>query len=113
MEDEWPKAGEIDIIEAINGMDHNQVALHTLPGCFKGDTLPQSGNTAETDCSKDQGCIVLESQPNSFGPGFSQAGGGVYATLIEATGIQIWFFSVCSSLPDVENELITRLPLAS
>ncbi|KAJ3539105.1 hypothetical protein NMY22_g4883 [Coprinellus aureogranulatus] len=67
IQEEWPKAGEIDIIEAINGMDHNQIALHTTRGCFKGDTAPQSGQTLETDCSLSRGCIVRESKPGSFG----------------------------------------------
>lgn len=70
------------------------MALHSRPGCFKEDTLPQSGRTLETNCALDQGCIVAESKPNSFGPSFAQAGGGVYALLMEATGFNIWFFSV-------------------
>ncbi|RXW23623.1 hypothetical protein EST38_g2236 [Candolleomyces aberdarensis] len=93
IEKEWPEAGEIDIIEAINDMERNQVALHTIPGCSKADTLPQSGRTLETDCSTNRGCIVAESKPNSFGPGFSEAGGGVYALLLEPTSINVWFFS--------------------
>ncbi|KAJ2931045.1 hypothetical protein H1R20_g6053, partial [Candolleomyces eurysporus] len=93
IEKEWPEAGEIDIIEAINDMDRNQVALHTIPGCSKADTLPQSGRTLETDCSTNRGCIVAESKPNSFGPRFSEAGGGVYALLLEPTSINVWFFS--------------------
>jgi hypothetical protein len=97
IEKEWPEAGEIDIIEAINDMERNQIALHTIPGCSKADTLPQSGRTLETDCSTNRGCIVAESKPNSFGPGFSEAGGGVYALLIEPTNINVWFFSVSAS----------------
>lgn len=75
-------------------MDRNQMALHTRPGCFKEDSLPQSGRTLEINCALDQGCIVAESKPNSFGPAFAQAGGGVYALLMEPTGFNIWFFSV-------------------
>ncbi|KAJ3520816.1 hypothetical protein NMY22_g12576 [Coprinellus aureogranulatus] len=101
IQEEWPKAGEIDIIEAINGMDHNQIALHTTPGCFKGDTAPQSGQTLETDCSLSRGCIVRESKPGSFGPGFAEAGGGVYALLMEPNSISVWFFS----RPDVPENL--------
>ncbi|KAF8187179.1 concanavalin A-like lectin/glucanase domain-containing protein [Pholiota molesta] len=92
MESTWPGSGEIDIIEAINGMDNNQIALHTLPGCTQGQA-PQSGTTTETDCSPKRGCTVTENKPNSFGPGFATAGGGVFALQMEATGINLWFWS--------------------
>ncbi|KAF8871386.1 concanavalin A-like lectin/glucanase domain-containing protein [Gymnopilus junonius] len=99
MEDTWPLAGEIDIIEAINGMTNNQVALHTTPGCFQATNALQTGHTLETNCSKAQGCIVGESKPNSFGPGFAQAGGGVYALVMEPTGVSSWFWSR-ADIPD-------------
>jgi hypothetical protein len=95
IEQEWPLAGEIDIIEGINGMNNNQIALHTTPGCFQARNPGQTGSTLETDCSKDQGCIVAEKKPNSFGAGFATAGGGVYAIQISASGIYSWFWSVC------------------
>ncbi|TEB32167.1 hypothetical protein FA13DRAFT_1754582 [Coprinellus micaceus] len=109
IQEEWPRAGEIDIIEAINGMDHNQIALHTTQGCFKGDTAAQSGQTLETDCSLPRGCIVRESKTGSFGRGFADAGGGVYALLMEATAISIWFFS----RPDVPENLGSATPSSS
>ncbi|KDR84432.1 hypothetical protein GALMADRAFT_237298 [Galerina marginata CBS 339.88] len=101
IEEEWPAAGEIDIIEAINDMNHNQVALHTnrSAGCFQSPNVTQSGTTLEKDCGTDQGCIVAENKPNSFGPGFAQAGGGVYAVQIESSGINSWFFGR-AELPD-------------
>ena len=95
MEATWPIAGEIDIIEAINGMTGNQVALHSTPGCIKkdGDNL-QSGTTYEKDCSTGQGCIVAEAKSNSYGEGFANAGGGVYALQMEESAINVWFWSV-------------------
>ncbi|KAF8967492.1 concanavalin A-like lectin/glucanase domain-containing protein [Flammula alnicola] len=101
IEQEWPLAGEIDIIEAINNMDHNQVALHSTPGCLKAQTTPsgQTGTTLEADCSVPRGCIVAENKPNSFGAGFAQAGGGVYALQYETTGINSWFWSR-ADIPD-------------
>ncbi|KJA17743.1 glycoside hydrolase family 16 protein [Hypholoma sublateritium FD-334 SS-4] len=94
IEEMWPNAGEIDIIEAINNMDNNQIALHSLQGCTKQDAPnEQTGSTLEADCSVAQGCIVAETKPNSFGPGFAQAGGGVYALQIDVSGIFSWFWS--------------------
>lgn len=101
---EWPGAGEIDIIEGINMMGNNQIALHTDPGCFQGQPPGQSGQTLEGDCSLDRGCIVAETKPNSFGRGFAQAGGGVYAVQMDVAGIFIWFWSVSCSPPGVPGQ---------
>lgn len=90
----WPLAGEIDLIEAINLMPGNQVALHSTPGCFQARNPLQLGSSLENNCSTDQGCIVQESKPNSFGEGFAQAGGGIFALQIDVTGIFTWFFGV-------------------
>ncbi|KAF8187147.1 concanavalin A-like lectin/glucanase domain-containing protein [Pholiota molesta] len=89
IETEWPLSGEIDIIEAINDMNNNQVALHTVQGCAQQVLTPpaQTGHTVGTDCSVPEGCLVTESQPNSYGPGFAAAGGGVYALQMEVSGI--------------------------
>ena len=91
----WPGSGEIDIIEAINEMGNNQVALHTTVGCYQANSTTQSGTTFETDCSTPQGCDVGENKPNSFGESFVEAGGGVFALQYDASGINLWFFSVC------------------
>lgn len=91
----WPGSGEIDIIEAINEMTNNQVALHTTVGCTQANNPPQSGNTFEIDCSTPQGCDVGESKPNSYGSSFAAAGGGVFALQLDVAAINMWFFSVC------------------
>jgi len=91
---EWPGGGEIDVIEGINMMDHNQIALHTTPGCFQAQNSGQTGQTIEGDCSTPQGCLVAENKPNSWGPGFAQAGGGVWALQIDVAGIFVWYWSV-------------------
>jgi hypothetical protein len=89
----WPEYGEIDIIEGVNLGDQNQMVAHTLKGCTKTDPLNQTGTSTQTDCSVGAGCIVLEQQPNSYGSGFAQAGGGVFAAQLDASGINMWFWS--------------------
>ena len=91
----WPGAGEIDIIEAINNMNNNQVALHTTVGCYQANVTTQEGTTTEIDCSTPQGCLVQENKPNSYGPNFATAGGGVFVARLDISGIFLWFFSVC------------------
>ncbi|PFH48989.1 glycoside hydrolase family 16 protein [Amanita thiersii Skay4041] len=90
---EWPHGGEIDIIEGINKMNTNQMALHTDAGCAQSDPPGQTGRTLEGDCSVDRGCIVQETKPNSFGDAFFGKGGGIWATQIDVSGVYIWFWS--------------------
>ncbi|KAF9220750.1 glycoside hydrolase family 16 protein [Gyrodon lividus] len=90
----WPYDGEIDIIEAINMMGNNQMAIHTTPGCTHSGNANQLGVTGSTtDCSLGPGCIVTETSPNSYLDGFAEAGGGVWATQFDSSGIFIWFWS--------------------
>lgn len=94
-QDQWPVGGEIDIIEAINLMPNNQMALHTTSGCSHVPEAQQyqSGATTQTDCSLSSGCTVLELKENSLYTGLAAAGGGVWATQFDVTGIFIWFWS--------------------
>ncbi|KAI0633036.1 concanavalin A-like lectin/glucanase domain-containing protein [Trametes polyzona] len=92
----WPEGGEIDIVEAINLMGKNQMALHTQPGCNQPADAKQTGKTVGTDCSSGTnsaaGCAVMDSQSASFGGDFAAAGGGVWATQFDETGVFIWFW---------------------
>ncbi|KAH9940488.1 concanavalin A-like lectin/glucanase domain-containing protein [Epithele typhae] len=79
----WPAAGEIDILEAVNLMPANQMAIHSANGCTINGA----------NCTDGAGCTVGEKKPNSYGDNFSNAGGGLWATQFETTGINIWFWS--------------------
>jgi len=96
----WPEYGELDIIEGVNLMPNNQMAIHSTPGCTKTDPSTQTRQSSGTDCSQGSGCIVAEKQPNSYGNAFAQAGGGVFAAQFDISGIYMWFWSV--SLPPVQ-----------
>jgi len=99
---EWPLGGEIDIFENVNQAPTNQYSLHTFPDGCSAATGTESGKIISTDCynntNGNQGCIVQETKPNSFGSGFNSNGGGGYAASIDTTGIKIWYFPR-SSLP--------------
>ncbi|KAI0920654.1 hypothetical protein AcW1_002332 [Taiwanofungus camphoratus] len=88
----WPEGGEIDIVEAVNQMANNQMALHTNNGCSASGSN-QTGSLSNANCSVSAGCTYEETQSNSYGTGFNSAGGGVWATLFDTTGIYIWFWS--------------------
>jgi hypothetical protein len=92
----WPTDGEIDIIEGVNQMDHNQITIHTKPGCLAGlGSGGQSGAKAAlpADCGQgigDLGCGVNTVRNEAWGSGFNAAGGGVYAMLWTSNAIKIW-----------------------
>jgi hypothetical protein len=95
----WPQEGEIDIVEQANNAEHNQMSIHVSNkqgDCFI-DHNP--GMTATPDrfneCSEENhgGCDANDPRPNTFGSGFNDRGGGVYALEWTASQIKIWFFA--------------------
>ncbi|KAF5336903.1 hypothetical protein D9611_003443 [Ephemerocybe angulata] len=104
----WPNGGEIDILEGVHDYERNQATLHTSTGCTllstDQNTLAISGTVvAGTNCdataTSNQGCGIRASSAASYGKGFNQNGGGVYAMKWDATGIAIYFFPR-GSIPD-------------
>ncbi|OSD00034.1 glycoside hydrolase family 16 protein [Trametes coccinea BRFM310] len=98
----WPHGGEIDIMEGVNQATSDQMTLHANPGCMQAPNPVQLGKTSGADCSaganSSVGCTVLETQPNSFGQGFNDNGGGVWAAQFDVSGIFVWFWNR-SALP--------------
>lgn len=66
--------------------------MHLLADCFN-------------QTNSNQGCIVKETQPDSFGAGFNNNGGGAFALLFNTDGIKFWFFPV-SSLPPTPSRFL-------
>lgn len=89
---QWPEGGEIDIVEGVNGMTSNQMALHSTGGCSATSSANASGTIGPTNCSAAAGCTYTETKADSYGAGFASAGGGLWATLFDSTGISIWFW---------------------
>lgn len=105
----WPNNGEIDIIEGVNSQSANQMTLHTGDGCsivplgFSG-TLDTSNCYVEAPGqSANAGCAIESNSGSSYGYGFNQAGGGVYATEWTGDAINIWFFPNSSVPSDIRN----------
>ncbi|KAI9064601.1 glycoside hydrolase family 16 protein [Trametes sanguinea] len=101
----WPLGGEIDTFEAVNQDYYSHMGLHTNPGCtHSSDAVQSSKLINSTDCSVqangNQGCIVSNPTPASYGADFALTGGGVYVTEFATDGISIWYFNR-SSIPSV------------
>lgn len=79
--------GCIDIIEGINNQNANQFAIHTTEGCYHDKPTNQGGFNIDTNCSTASGCTVGMNAPNTYMSGFASAGGGVYATQYDSSGI--------------------------
>jgi len=93
----WPYGGEVDIIEGINVNTLNQATVHTSSGCtMNGVTRNQTGTTVGTNCvssdTNDDGCGVQDTRNISYGNGFNNNGGGVYACEWTNISMKIWFF---------------------
>lgn len=103
--DDWPRNGEIDIIENVNLANVNRYALHTYGGC----TVPSSesssmltGNVVSTNCNStdNSGCVISDPSTKSFGKDFA---GGVFATLLDDSGVKSWFFERNDMPDDIKN----------
>ncbi|MCJ1283511.1 hypothetical protein MMC26_002841 [Xylographa opegraphella] len=94
----WPSGGEIDIIEGVNIGVQDQVTLHTSPGCTvnvgtQGQTGTSTGDPSCGDGGGYNGCAVVDYVGTSYGTAFNSVGGGVYATLWNASVIEIWYWA--------------------
>ncbi|KAI0061007.1 glycoside hydrolase family 16 protein [Artomyces pyxidatus] len=92
----WPHAGEIDILEGVNTEETNQYTLHSGRGCKLTRSVPATAKILRTECESSNGdnagCAFKDTDTRTFGHGFNDAGGGVYAHLWDASGIKIWHF---------------------
>jgi hypothetical protein len=109
----WPNGGEIDIIEGVHNNAINAMALHTGPGCTVSDNTGFTGKMTSTSCvspgSGNSGCGIAgtSNATNSYGVGFNANRGGIYATEITSSAINIWFFARGSS---VKANLLSSSP---
>ncbi|KAJ6553698.1 glycoside hydrolase family 16 protein, partial [Mycena vulgaris] len=108
----WPYDGEIDVVEAVNLYTRDVYSLHTGSGC----NIPASAVSAMTnvqileagatncDANLDPGaCGFSDISTSSFGPGFNNAGGGVFALEFDTQGIKTWFWNAGSVPVDITN----------
>jgi len=104
---DWPNGGEIDIVEGVHTSVHNQMTLHSASGCTLSEPMDATATVLTTNCDANVnyniGCGTLDSSSVSFGQGFSDNGGGVFATHFAAEAISIWFFPRGSVPSDIDS----------
>jgi len=100
---QWPIGGEIDIVETVNLMAQNQMAVHAQNGCTKATNSQQTGTNGSPNCTDGAGCTVLETNRNSVGAAFANAQGGVWATQFDVSGIFIWFWNRANLPSNLQN----------
>ncbi|GAA93496.1 glycoside hydrolase family 16 protein [Mixia osmundae IAM 14324] len=109
----WPNGGEIDIVEGVNKVATNQMTLHSSNGCNLQQPMAGTGTVLGTNCyayaNGNAGCGVKDPSTASYGAGFNAAGGGAFATLIDTTGVSIWFWS----RNDIPSDVLAGTPLPS
>ena len=94
----WPNGGEIDIIEGVNQQSQNDMTLHTSDGCsvnnggFTGSMSTSNCYVNAPGQSTNAGCGIAATSSETYGTGFNNIGGGVYATEWTSSAISIWFF---------------------
>lgn len=108
--DEDP-VGEIDIIEGINMQDSNDVSLHTCGACkfskiggINERTNCNNGGTLSQQCEDGtnyDGCGNTM-KTNSYGKGFNDRNGGVYATWLDADFIKIYWWNRANIPKDIK-----------
>jgi hypothetical protein len=93
--------GEIDIVEGVNDQTKNLMTLHSSAGPIISAAATDSfaGNIVTPDCDvnaanqpTNAGCSIGDVSDLSFGAGFNNASGGVFATEWTSQFVKIWFF---------------------
>lgn len=88
----------------------NQMTIHTAPGCtLTGDTSAYTGTRLNENCDSSQGsigCSIRSDSDISYGAGFNEAGGGVFALLWDGAGLKMWNWPRAN----VPRDLTARAP---
>lgn len=90
---DWPRGGEIDILEGVNSQRSNSITLHTAPGCSVSNAgSPAGTKLVSPDCQGNSGCGQETDSADNYGVGFNKGRGGYYVMEWTESDISVWFF---------------------
>jgi len=109
---DWPKAGEIDILEGVHEGPTNQYTLHTSEGCeipeVSSERKSNATNLIHPICASsgndNRGCAFLDTDTRTYGHFFNIGAGGVFAHLWDSTGIKVWRFPRGAIPADIDSK---------
>jgi hypothetical protein len=91
---DWPNNGEIDIIEGVNEQNVNYMTIHVGAQCSVTAAGTGLLQPFSTDCDASDngnaGCSFHDTDTNSYGTGFNNNGGGIFAMEWTSSGVSIW-----------------------
>ena len=87
----WPNNGEIDNIEGINLQAQDPITMHSGPSC----------SMIGKSCDGGNGCSTQVGGPTSYGDGFNNNGGGIYAMEWTSDYINVYFFPHSNAPTDI------------
>lgn len=104
----WRRLTFPDIIEGVNDQTANDMTLHTGPDCSITNTADMLGSVSHTNCDvssggDNTGCQITTTNTQTYGSGFNDNKGGVYATQWTSSSIQIFFFPRSSIPSDISS----------
>eukprot|EP01084_Bolivina_argentea_P018247 33979_1 len=109
---------EIDVIEGINLWTNDQANLHTTGECdfsTQYNNINMTGYWRQYNCTmgyssaNGSGCETVPNMPNTYGKGFNDNRGGIYALELNYDiGIKIWFWSMYDK--NIPNSIYTKKP---
>lgn len=96
-------------MEGVNLNTNNVMSLHTNETCIlTGNASVMTGTLENTNCAYypdyNVGCGVQDPRSTSYGIGFNQAGGGVYAMQWTSESILIWNWARSAVPADIDNK---------
>ncbi|KAI8898809.1 concanavalin A-like lectin/glucanase domain-containing protein [Globomyces pollinis-pini] len=100
--EDWPKNGEIDMLEVINAETVNTMLVHSRPGCF----FNISGRLCEANPIVNRGGCGTPTPPGYAGRPWNNNNGGILAmewVPLSAGWIKIWQFPRGSIPEDILN----------
>ena len=106
---DWPRGGEIDVLEGVDNQVASLTMLHTDSGCdmrwqstslYTGLMITPNCDVNDPTQPTNAGCSI-EGSYGSYGAPLNAVGGGIFATEWTNSHISVWFWPMGNSPADI------------